>query len=195
MTPEPTPTPSPLFDDLLALLPPLREMQQRHQEQLDRYRDADGEPIWEKIADYEEARRETAIEASDHLDTLVPRLEQLVADPPLRAHTVLVSSSSHAVEDDWRLFIVNATDVPDAVRVLQTLPSYQGWLREEYPLGHYGVDPQVSLERSYAGAGPSNAGTDLRDEQARLVSVRPAPRSRPSAPPPNPPPSTPGRSR
>ncbi|MEU7148724.1 hypothetical protein AB0B15_11895 [Streptomyces sp. NPDC045456] len=80
--PEAALPPSPhLTDDLHKLLADLKELQLRHQQRLDAYRDAEGEVIEAQRAAYEEERESTAIEASDRLDTVIHRLEQLAAAP------------------------------------------------------------------------------------------------------------------
>ncbi|MFF0740579.1 hypothetical protein ACFYVL_09270 [Streptomyces sp. NPDC004111] len=195
MTTPPRPSPPPLLvDDVLALLGPLRQMRDNHQARLGHYRDSDGEPLWDKIAAWEETRRETAIEASDALDSLLERLEQLVADPPLRAHTLVVAGPAHAEVDDWYHFVVNATALDDAARTLSQLPTYRQWLDDMRPGSneHSGA-PYLSLRRSHAGTPAPGMYWDLRDEQARTAGGQSSPRT--AAVPPSPPPATPAARR
>ena len=85
-----------VIDEIQALLDPLREMHRRHQEALDEHRTADGDVIETQYAEYEETRHTTAIEASDTLDTVIQRLELLVATPARRAFTIAFKGTGHA---------------------------------------------------------------------------------------------------
>ncbi|MFD7013930.1 hypothetical protein [Streptomyces sp. NPDC059928] len=119
-----------LHEEIRSLLAPLHAMQQRHQEQLDVHRDADGEVIEGQYAEYENVRHDTAIEAADTLEDLVAQLDQLVADPPRRAYTLALRGPGHQEGARPWLFVVNATDRDDAHRALTQLPAFQTWLED-----------------------------------------------------------------
>ncbi len=181
-------TPAPhapqLFDDVLALLPPLQKMLDDHRSRLDAQRISDSEPTRQQLTDWEEVRRETAIEASDALSTLVTRLEQLVAHPPIRAHTLVVAGSAHDELDDWNLIVVNATSLDDAEQTLATLPTYRQWVSDEQ-FGTDGNSPEPYVARRLSHPGTRASGTfwDLRDEQARNARGPSAARTIPAPPP------------
>jgi hypothetical protein len=192
----PASTPPHLFDEIQALLPPLRALLRDHQERLDQYRDADGDVIEVQYREYEDARWETALEASDSLAVLVPRLEQLVADPPRRAFTLAVTGPAHDEADDVWLFVVDGADDVDAWRSLSALPAFRQWVEGEYPT-HNGVlqEPALVQSRSHAGIAAPGTYTDLRQEQARIAAVRVLAPGSPDVPPLPPLPAGPRRSR
>ncbi|WP_433549138.1 hypothetical protein ACQPZG_31805 [Streptomyces sp. CA-294286] len=173
----PASAPPHLFDELQDLLPPLRAMLHRHQEVLDQYRDPEGYVIEDKQRAYEDARWDTALEASDTLVALVSRLEQLVPHPPRRAFTLAVTGPAHHEVDDVWLFVVDGTDVTDAWQSLSALPVFRQWAELEYPTRNGVLDQPTLLPHScHAGIAAPGMYTDLRQEQARTATVRiPAP--------------------
>ncbi|MEU4347049.1 hypothetical protein [Streptomyces sp. NPDC023838] len=172
----------------------MQELQRRHQQRLDAHRTEDGEVIEDQYAAYDDARLETALEASDALDTLVAQLELLVADPPRRAFTLaLRGPGADEGHLPW-LFVVNGADLDDAYQRLSQLPSFHQWLED---VRHPGTSRQgeENLVPGQSHPGVRGPGTyiDLRLEQARVLARR-AP-ARGSLLPPAPPPSAPGRAR
>ncbi|RSO24293.1 hypothetical protein DMH15_31285, partial [Streptomyces sp. WAC 06725] len=123
-------------------------------------------------------RESTAIEASDRLDTVIHRLEQLVTVPPRRAFTVALTSPGHEEGAQPWLFVVNATDLDTAYRTLTRLPSYHQWLRDIRAPGADTVSPgdaELVLSESHPGTRPYGAYEDLRDEQAQSPAEPTAP--------------------
>ncbi|MEU0844006.1 hypothetical protein ABZ370_31645 [Streptomyces sp. NPDC005962] len=181
-----------LTDEITALLLPLRKMQRRHQAELDLYRTADGEVIDERYADYDDARQRTAMEAGDALDTLLERLENLVAVPSRRPFTVAVQGPGHEEGAAAWLFVVTGTSLDDAHRALTRLPSFQQWQADIRPPDGYETpgDAQLVPGQSHPGTRESGSYIDLRHEQAhaplrRTTSPAPAsPGPRPSCGPP-----------
>ncbi|MFI5804394.1 hypothetical protein [Streptomyces sp. NPDC051561] len=180
----PAATPPHLFDEIQALLPPLRTLLRNHQERLDQHRDPEGYVIEDQQREYEDARWETALEASDTLAALLPRLEQLVADPPRRAFTLAVTGPAHGEADDIWLFIVEGTDVDDAWRALSALRIFRQWVELEFP-SHHGVqdEPALVLSRSHAGFATPGTFTDLREDRVRGAAVRTPDPIAPTVPP------------
>ncbi|PKV84300.1 hypothetical protein [Streptomyces sp. TLI_146] len=190
----PLPRPGYLFDELRTLLAPVQELQRRHQQRLDAHRTMGEEVIEEQYAAYDDARLETALEASDTLDTLVAQLEVLVADPPRRAFTLaLRGPGADEGQLPW-LFVVNGADLDDAYQKLSQLPSFQQWLDDVRSPGtsRHGEEDLVAGQ-SHPGVRGPGTYIDLRREQARVL----ARRARACGPllPPAPPPSAPGRAR
>ncbi|WP_367435105.1 hypothetical protein [Streptomyces celluloflavus] len=186
-----------LIDEIQALLDPLRTMHRRHQDALDKHRTADGEITEEEYADYEEARQTTAIEASDTLDTVVKRLELLVAAPAHRAFTIALKGPGHAEGANPSLFVVNGTDIDDAHRRLAQLPSFRRWLADIRNPEATGpsTDADVVRDQSHAGTRAPGTYSDLRNEQARLLAASSASRPTPALPLPGPPSASLPRSR
>lgn len=158
-----------LLDEIQALLAPLQAMYHRHQEELDAHRNADGEVIEEQRAAYEEAREDTAIEASDALEIVVKRLELLTSLPQHRAFTVAVSGPGHADGERPWLFVVHATNLDSALQALSQLPGFRRWLDET---GTSCTDAVPVSEESHPGARAPGAYIDLRHEQARILAER-----------------------
>ncbi|MFD7017521.1 hypothetical protein [Streptomyces sp. NPDC059928] len=185
-----------LYDELSALLAPIKDMQRRHQQRLDAHRDDSGEVTEDEYAAYDDARRETAIEASDALDSFVAQLEMLVTSPPQRAFTLALRSSGHEEGNAPWLFVVNGTNADGAYDSLTQLPSFRAWLEDTRRLDtpHDGVlGGDLIADQSHPGMRPPGTYIDLRGEQARIKAERTPPRS-PQTPPAPPPPAT-GRTR
>lgn len=160
-------------DEIRALLTPLQEMQQRHQQRLAAYKNADGDVIEEQYAEYDDARYESAIEASDTLDTVIKRLELLTTLPVRRAFTIAVNGPGHADGERPWLFVVHATDRIDGYQALIQLPSFQHWLIDT-DTSH--ADAGLVPSECHPGTGASGTYLDLRHEQARtLAEQAPAP--------------------
>ncbi|WP_405734904.1 hypothetical protein OG607_41380 [Streptomyces sp. NBC_01537] len=166
-----------LIDEIQALLDPLREMHRRHQAALDEHRDTDGAVIEARYAAYEEARRSTALEASDVLHTVAARMELLVAVPAHRAFTVALNGPGHAEGASPWLFVVNGTDLDDAHCRLAELPSFRRWLDDirnpDDSVGTRG-DAEIVTGQSHAGVPAPGSYVDLRREQARVLADRTA---------------------
>ncbi|MFD9817475.1 hypothetical protein [Streptomyces violascens] len=198
MTPRPHATastrPPHLYDELSALLAPIKDMQRRHRQRLDTHRDNNGEVIEGEYAAYDDARLETAIEASDALDGFVAQLEVLVTSPPQRAFTLALRSGGHDEGNAPWLFVVNGTDADDAYESLSQLPSFRAWLEDTHPLdGPRDGGGDLIADQSHPGMRPPGTYIDLRGEQARIKAERTPPRSPQTLPAP-PPPAT-GRTR
>ncbi|MFE9407413.1 hypothetical protein ACFYN0_01210 [Streptomyces sp. NPDC006704] len=177
-----------LFDELRTLLGPVQDMQRRHQQRLGAYRDDNGEVVEGEYASYDDARLETAIEASDALDGFVAQLEALVTSPPQRAFTLALRSSGHEEGNAPWLFVVNGTDADDAYDSLTQLPGFRAWLEDTCPPGSSrdgGGD--LIAGQSHPGLRPPGTYIDLRAEQARTQAERTPPRSPQTLPAPPPP--------
>ncbi|GGU55332.1 hypothetical protein GCM10010211_20040 [Streptomyces albospinus] len=190
----PRPRPGYLFDELRSLLAPVQELQRRHQQRLDAHRTEGGEVFEDQYAAYDDARLETAIEASDALDTLVAQLELLVADPPRRAFTLALRGPGADEGNLPWLFVVNGDDLDDAYQKLSQLPSFHLWLEDVRRPGtsRHGEEDLLA-DQSHPGVRGPGTYIDLRREQARVLARR-APARSPLVPP-APPPSAPGRAR
>lgn len=164
-----------LIDEIRAMLPPLQAMHRRHQEELDAHRTAEREVIEAQRAAYEEAREETAIEASDALDIVIKRLELLAAIPARRAFTVALTGPGHDEGARPWLFVVHASDLDSAHRILNELPSFQQWLTDITLPGAPGPSPgdaALVAEESHPGTRAPGSYADLRHEQARILAER-----------------------
>ncbi|MFD4479434.1 hypothetical protein ACFWPU_25415 [Streptomyces sp. NPDC058471] len=171
MHPADGPTPH-LVDEILALLTALQTMHRRHQEELDVYRNTDGEVIEAQRREYEDAREATAMEASDTLETVIHRLALLAAVPTRRAFTVALTSPDHEAGARPWLFVVLATDLDDAHRTLTQMPSYKQWLQDISPPFASGPAPgdgELVAAESHPGTRAPGSYTDLRHEQARVL--------------------------
>ncbi|QNA72101.1 hypothetical protein C8250_009450 [Streptomyces sp. So13.3] len=167
----PTAGPAPhLMDEILALLTPLQAMHRRHQEELDVYRNTDGEVIEDQRRAYEGTRESTAMEASDTLGIVVQRLALLASVPTRRAFTVALTSPGHEEGALPWLFVVLATDLDDAHRTLSEMPSYKQWLEEIAPL--MDGDGELVAAQSHPGTRAPGSYIDLRHEQARVLAER-----------------------
>jgi hypothetical protein len=122
--------PSHLIRELHDVLDSCHHLAARHQELLDQYRDADGFVLPDRQADYDEVRIDLAIEASDHLDTVVQHLADLVAGEPGRTFTVTLAGPERVDGERPTSFAVRAVDLDDARRVLAGLPGFQQWYRD-----------------------------------------------------------------
>ncbi|MVO90280.1 hypothetical protein GPA10_37415 [Streptomyces sp. p1417] len=156
-----------LFNEIRSLLAPLREMRQRHQDELDAHRDQDGEVITDQYAEYEDTRRDTAIEASDTLDALVQQLERLVADPPQRAFTLALQSPGHAAGERPWLFVVNGTTLDNAYQQLSRLPAFHAWLNDvRTPGDRNAIEGELVAHASHPGIPAPGSYNDLRPHQS-----------------------------
>ncbi|MFE7119833.1 hypothetical protein ACFU99_30885 [Streptomyces sp. NPDC057654] len=196
--PPPTPTattvPVPdaaLIDEIHDLLAVLQSLRRRHQQELDEHRNADGEVIEEQYAAYEETRTDTAIEASDALETVTRRLELLAATPVRRAFTVTLTGPGYDEGEAPWLFVVNATGLDDAHQTLTRLPSFQRWLAGNRTAQTPAPAVDLLADESHPGVRAPGTYNDLRNEQAALTGRTAASHSAPATAPPTPgPPST-----
>ncbi|MCP3821406.1 hypothetical protein NLX86_25910 [Streptomyces sp. A3M-1-3] len=163
------PSESHLYDEIRALLAPLQDMQRRHQQRIAAHKNADGDVIDEQYAQHEDARHDTAIEASDTLDTVITRLHLLTATPARRAFTVAVTGPGHADGERPWLFVVHATDLNDAHRGLVQLPAFQHWLLDTKTSHDYAV---LVPSECHPGTRAPGSYLDLRHEQARILAER-----------------------
>ncbi|OYP14863.1 hypothetical protein CFC35_10400 [Streptomyces sp. FBKL.4005] len=141
-------------------------MAARHRAVLDQYRDAEGEVIEEKLREYDDARITTAIEASDHLDTVRNRLAHLLGPPAPSPFTLTFAGQERYAGEAPRSFVVNAMNLDDAARILAGLPSWHEWYLADAgaPDGR-GADIIYLPEQSHPGLPTRGEYVDLRDEQ------------------------------
>ncbi|MEV6723518.1 hypothetical protein AB0M94_21585 [Streptomyces xanthochromogenes] len=194
MTARPTPgaLESAWYDDLVALLSSVKEMQRSHQQRLDVHRDADGVVREGEYAAYEDVRYETAVEAADALDSLAARLELVLTAVPTRAFTIALRSPGHQEGARSTLFVVSGTHLDDAYRSLLHLPGYRRWLEEFDIVGATDGSGTYLPAESHPGMRSPGSYIDLRAEQAPAHSAR-TPHH--ASLPPGPPATGPGRLR
>ncbi|WP_329558865.1 hypothetical protein OG711_07885 [Streptomyces uncialis] len=165
-------------DDLAAqirnVIGQLREMNRRHQAQLDEHR-LDGDVIEGEYAAYEDARLETAIEASDRLDRLVDELQQLITPGTEEPFTVAVCGPERHDGEAPHLFVVNSSGIEAAYAALVRLPTYREWLADARVGGpsDYGPVVVVVPGASHPGLPAPGSFIDLRHEQARTIPASP----------------------
>ncbi|MEU1221313.1 hypothetical protein [Streptomyces microflavus] len=156
-------------------------MAARHEQRLAPYVDADGEPVDEHYAQYDEKRFDNTIEADGFLDALVARVRELVGPPvPGTAFTLTYSGAERHVGVRGTSFVVNGTDLDDAHRTLLTMRSFKEWLDELKSMGN---DPDAELDllyvaaQSHPGVPEWHAYRDFRREQAEALAdaEQPAP--------------------
>ncbi|OIJ91637.1 hypothetical protein [Streptomyces colonosanans] len=142
--------------------------------------------IEEHFADYDEARTSAAIEASDHLDGVVERLTALVDPSFPRAFTLTFAGRERHDGQAPISFVVTATGLDDAARVLATLPDFHAWYQADAASSEDGADIVYVPEQSHAGIPSSGEFVDLRGAQnpAPLPPAGPThpSRARPAAP-------------
>ncbi|MEU1073587.1 MULTISPECIES: hypothetical protein [unclassified Streptomyces] len=194
MTPRPSPgaLTSAGYDDLVALLASVKEMQRRHRQRLDVHRDADGAVLEGEYAAYEDVRYETAVEAADALDSLAAQLELVLTPRPSRAFTIALRSPGHLEGARSTLFVANDTDLDDAHRPLLELPGLRRWLEEYDVVGATDGSGAYLPAESHPGMRAPGSYIDLRAEQKTVRSAR-TPNH--TSLPPGPPATGPGRTR
>ncbi|MFG2716970.1 hypothetical protein ACGFW5_01470 [Streptomyces sp. NPDC048416] len=180
------------YDDLVALLASVKEMQRRHRQRLDVHRDADGAVLEGEYAAYEDVRYETAVEAADALDSLAAQLELVLTPRPSRAFTIALRSPSLKEGARSTLFVANDRDLDDAYRPLLELPGLRRWLEEYDIVGAADGSGTYLPAESHPGVCASGSYIDLRAEQAPGHSAR---TSHHTSLPPGPPAMGPGRLR
>ncbi|MGW6454380.1 hypothetical protein ACWF94_00375 [Streptomyces sp. NPDC055078] len=195
-TPPPDPTSPPdLAEEIRTLLGPLHEMHRRHQAQLGEHRTPDGEVFEDRYPQYEEARLDTAIEASDTLDLIRNRLEQLVSAPIPGPFTIALNGLERHDGERPSLWVVNGTDLASARQNLTRLPSFRQWLEDTRAPGDPADRSDVVFipEESHPGTPPLGSYTDLRHEQNPARTAASAPHT--GLPTPRPAGTTPRHSR
>ncbi|MFE1197269.1 hypothetical protein ACFW6E_31645 [Streptomyces olivaceoviridis] len=136
--------------------------------------------IEEKLREYDDARITTAIEASDHLDTVRSRLADLLGPPAPRAFTLTFAGQERHSGEAPTSFVVDALNLDDAARILAGLPSWREWYLADAgtPDGH-GADIVYLPQQSHPGLPTRGEYADLRGEQktAALPATGAAPTS------------------
>ncbi|GGZ40563.1 hypothetical protein [Streptomyces poonensis] len=161
--------------ELRGLLASCQELASRHRSRLHQYRDSDGYVIEEKYPERDDARITTAIEASDHLDTVVQRLADLAGPPAPRAFTLRPAGSERHDGQAPASFVVNAVNLDDAARVLATLPGVLDYYQADAASSEHSADIVYVPEQSHPGL-PDPAGTSTygRSRVLRRLPQRPA---------------------
>ncbi|MFI1013094.1 MULTISPECIES: hypothetical protein [Streptomyces] len=180
--------PPDLADEIRALLGPLREMHHRHQARLDEHR-ADGYVVEERYPEYEEARLETAIEASDTLDAVRNRLERLAAAHPQHTFTLAFTGPGHVDGASPWLFAVHGTDLTSAHQALLQLPSFRQWVADtRRPDDEPDATSNAVFipEQSHPGTAAPGTFNDLRHEQSWSLPSGTPPRAASGPLPPSP---------
>ncbi|MYU06133.1 hypothetical protein GTY81_20080 [Streptomyces sp. SID8366] len=109
---------------------------------------------------YDNVRITTAIEASDHLDTVVERLTAMVGAPRPRAFTLTFTGSTPHEDTAPTSFVVTALTLDSALQTLAVLPTWGKWLESA------GTEDPVHLpQQSHEGLPAHDRFTDLRGEQ------------------------------
>ncbi|ELS55868.1 hypothetical protein [Streptomyces viridochromogenes] len=158
-----------LVHALHGLLASCQDLADRHQAVLDRYRDADGYVIDDADTDYQDARITTAIEASDHLDTVIEQLTRLVGQAPPGTFTLTFAGRERHDGERPTSFAIQAASLHEARRVIEQLPGFQQWCQDNAADGAPGsAAPDVVFVRqqSHPGLRPPGEYVDLRPEQA-----------------------------
>ncbi|WP_416986861.1 hypothetical protein [Streptomyces sp. T028] len=158
-----------LIHALHGLLAACQDLAARHQAALDQYRDLDGYVREDAYADYEDARIVTAIEASDHLDTVVAQLIRLVGPPPPRTFTLTFAGRERHDGERPTSFALRATDLHEARCVIEQIPGFQQWCQDNAPddaPGSAGPDVVFLSDQSHPGLRAPGEYVDLRPEQA-----------------------------
>lgn len=181
-----------LARQIVELLAPAVALQREHQARLAPYRNTAGEVLDAFRAEYDDTRLETALEASDVLDTLVERLHSMLTaatDPTVpRAFTLALNGPGHDDGEAPHLFVVDATGLDDAHQRLTALPGYHAWVHAHSPLTTQDLD--VARAASGPGVPHTRPYDDLRHQQYPPPSAHRE--HRPPAPSPLPaPPATP----
>jgi hypothetical protein len=158
-------------------------MAARHQAQLAPYLDAEGEVIEEMFADYDDARITTAIEASDQLDTVIARLTNLVGAAASGAFTLTFAGRERHDGQGPTSFVVNATSLDDAARVLAQHPDFHDWYQADAAYCEQGADIVYLPEHSHAGLPSRGEFADLRGEYRPITSLAISTLLSPSPPP------------
>ncbi|MFH9084201.1 hypothetical protein [Streptomyces sp. NPDC017673] len=122
--------------------------------------------VEEKLREYDDARITTAIEASDHLDTVRNRLANLLGPPAPGPFTLTFAGHERHMGEAPTSFVVNAMDLDDAARILAGLPSWHEWYLADAgtPDGH-GADIIYLPQQSHPGLPTRGEYADLRGEQ------------------------------
>ncbi|WP_405591687.1 hypothetical protein [Streptomyces sp. NBC_01092] len=156
-----------LIRELHGLLASCQDLAARHQEVLDRYRDAEGYVRDDAHADYDEARITTAIEASDHLDAVVAQLIRLIGPPPPQTFTLTFAGRERHDGERPTSFAVYATGLDEARRVIEDLPGFQQWREANASDSPVTTGPDVVFltEQSHPGLRAPGEYADLRPEQ------------------------------
>ncbi|MFG2703189.1 hypothetical protein [Streptomyces sp. NPDC048386] len=158
--------PAHLVRELRGLLASCQDLIARHQATLDQYRDADGDVIEDKYAEYEDARITTAIEASDRLDAVVERLVLLIGSPPPSTFTLTFAGPERHDGEAPTSFAIHAASLRDARRTIEQLPGFQEWWRDNAHASPGGAPDIIFLpEQSHPGLRPIGEFVDLRAEQ------------------------------
>lgn len=165
---------SSLAEGIRTLIGQLREMSRRHQARLDEHR-VNGEVIDGEYGAFEEARWETAIEASDRLDRLVGELQQLITPAGQGPFTVAVSGLERRDGEKPHLFVVNSTGLEGAYAALVRLPTYREGLADVRNGGPSAYGPAVVVEpgASYPGLPSPGEFIDLRHKQVHSSPASP----------------------
>ncbi|MCZ0990348.1 hypothetical protein [Streptomyces diastatochromogenes] len=152
------------------MLTSCKELADRHRAILDQYRD-EGEVIEDKYADYDEARISTAIEASDHLDTVVSHLADLIGPPKPSPFTLTFARQERQSGEAPTSFVVNAMNLDDAARILAGHPSWHEWYLDTAGTPDAkGADIVYLPEQSHPSLPTRGEYVDLRAEQERTTS-------------------------
>ncbi|MGW2046219.1 hypothetical protein ACWCPF_13695 [Streptomyces sp. NPDC001858] len=156
-----------LIRELHGLLATCQDLAARHKAALDQYRDPDGTVRENAYAAYEDARTVTAIEAGDQLDTLVTQLTELVGPPPPRTFTLAFAGRERHDGEQPTSFAVHAASLHQARRVIEQLPGFRQWSRDDAPDANEGVTPDIVFlpRQSHPGLRAGGEYVDLRPEQ------------------------------
>ncbi|MFB6750627.1 hypothetical protein ACFCX6_06790 [Streptomyces sp. NPDC056353] len=122
--------------------------------------------IEEKLREYDDARITTAIEASDHLDTVRSNLARLLGPPEPSSFTLTFAGHERHTGEAPTSFVVNAMNLDDAARILAGLPTWHEWYlaNARAPDGQ-GADIIYLPEQSHPGLPTRGEYVDLRSEQ------------------------------
>ncbi|WP_433453726.1 hypothetical protein ACQPXS_36275 [Streptomyces sp. CA-142005] len=121
--------------------------------------------IEEKLREYDDARITTAIEASDHLDTVRSHLAQLLGPPGPSSFTLTFAGHERHTGDAPTSFVVNAMNLDDAARILAGLPTWHEWYLADAAPDGQGADIIYLPEQSHPGLPTRGEYVDLRSEQ------------------------------
>ncbi|MFF1280652.1 hypothetical protein ACFVY4_07705 [Streptomyces sp. NPDC058299] len=122
--------------------------------------------IEEKLHEYDDARITTAIEASDHLDTVRRHLARLLGPPEPSPFTLTFAGHERHTGEAPTSFVVNAMNLDAAGRILAGLPSWHEWyLADAGTPDGQGADIIYLPEQSHPGLPTRGEYVDLRSAQ------------------------------
>ncbi|MBP5935413.1 hypothetical protein [Streptomyces acidiscabies] len=171
-----------LRHDLHRLLTSCQDLADRHAAALAPYLDTDGSVRQDSYRDWEDERITAAIEASDHLGTVITHLTRLLTPTTLQTYTMTFAGLERRDGHKPTSFLVDAAGYDDARRTVQQLPGFREWHD-----AHDGTGIEFVPSESHPGVRFPGHVVDLRPEQ-----TPPSPQRTPQPPAP-PQPAAPGR--